>query len=499
MNLVEPLARQALAIAKQPALVASELTISYGGLMQRVARAASQLTQAGIRRGDIVGITANTFVPQIMLPLAIAWIGAISIPISRRNVGMARGFGVKLIVHHLNGLTMPETSGVPALSLAELNKLDDGSEVPIALMEPQDIWRIAMSSGTTGRPKAISYSHSSAIMRAQLSRIIYPGETPERLMIFMGLELTFSCSYWMRALFNGGVVVRQGEGFAETMDLLRKENVTLLVTSPNNAIRLVEVAKKEGSPYKERPPALRTLCVGGAVVVPGVQQSLRQYLCPNLGINYGSTETGAVAVLDEEVQRQRPGSAGRLLPWVEARVLGDDGELLPFGKVGRIAIRSPGLATAYVHPAGEAAPQLDEAFEGGWFKTADRGAISKDGLVFLAGRGGEVINLGGHKVDASVVEEAIARDPAVTECAVLAMQNESGEQLMVALVVSDVRVEGAAVRKRCREVLGRTMVPAAVFQVDALPRNDGGKVIRKELAALAREASATRTQAKSAA
>jgi acyl-CoA synthetase (AMP-forming)/AMP-acid ligase II len=484
MNVVEPIARQALARPEQQALVAGDTVLTYGGLMRRVARLANQLSQAGIVRGDLVGITTNGFFPQITLTLAIAWLGAVSISIARRNAPMAKDYGVKLIVHQLSKAGAIDAPGVRTMSMAELKALGDGEDVPLAKSEPDELFRYGMSSGTTGRPKAISYTHGTAILRCQSSRVMYPMDREERLMVFMGLELTFSVSFWLRTLSSGGTLVRCAQSYPETMEILRKERVTLLLTSPNHAIRLVELAKEPKSPYAKPPPHLRHLCVGGAVVVPGVQQLLRKHLCPNLGINYGASETGAVAVLDEQLQKDHPGCAGRLLPWVEVRVLDDERNPLPFGTVGRISVRSPIMASGYLQPAGDQPQDGDEAFADGWFNSGDRGALSSDGLVYLAGRSGEVLNVGGNKVDASVIEEVIARDSAVTECAVLVMQNPAGEQLLVALVVSAAKFDAKDVKKRCQEALGRRMTPAAVKQVERLPRNEAGKVIRQDLPAL---------------
>jgi acyl-coenzyme A synthetase/AMP-(fatty) acid ligase len=122
------------------------------------------------------------------------------------------------------------------------------------------------------------------------------------------------------------------------------------------------------------------------------------------------------------------------------------------------------------------------AFTDGWFRSRDRAFIREDGVVFLAAREDDVINIGGNKVDPAVIENAIAQAPGVIECAVVPAPRANGSVALVAVVVAQGDFDPAALKQHCREMLPKPLVPHAFVRAPSLPRNEGGKVLRSEVA-----------------
>jgi acyl-coenzyme A synthetase/AMP-(fatty) acid ligase len=484
MNIVEPILRRALTAPEAPAIISGERVLSYGALMRDVAAVSSRLSEEGVQRGDVVALVSEGLAGHILTTLAIARIGAASVPFSHMHpqemTSFAQACGAAYLVY--NG---PEAPAVEAdclrgrLGLRELGATLPRSIVPMVHAEPDELFRIAFSSGTTGRQKPVKFSHHNMALRSHLMRIVFPSVRGERTMVGTPVGLHFSLGYILRSLLSGGTLVDCGESIAATAAAIRTHKVTLLLTSPGDAVQLVKFAQANVA-YAEPPPQLQALCMGGARVAPALQALLRQHVCRNLYINYGMTEAGGlVAQADTALLQSHPTSAGRLMPWVEMEAVDDRGNPLPLESYGRLRVRSPYVADGYIGID----PQVSDAFRDGWFYSGDLGMVTAEGLVFLGARS-DVLNVGGTKVSAETIEAVIAEDPAILECAALMMPDRLLQEHLVVVVVSPQGFDAGALRQRCVNGLGATLVPTAVISLDELPHNAAGKIKRQELPAL---------------
>jgi acyl-coenzyme A synthetase/AMP-(fatty) acid ligase len=484
MNIVEPIARRALAQPDAPALIAGNRVVTYARLMQDVATVAVRLREEGLKEQEVVAMASDDLLSHVLLTLAIARAGAVSVPFwnmpAERANSLAESCGVAVLVHNQPGGFPTRLASVrKQLSLHELAAARPTTPLPAMAGEPEHMFRIAFSSGTTGRPKAIRFSHGGMIVRTGLIRSVFPMQPSDRTMIALGPALHFSVGYWLCTLMSGGAVVSAEGDPADTMQALRTHGVTFLLTSPGNAVELVKIAQTRPE-YAERPVHLRTFCMGGARVAPALQEAIRKHLCPALYINYGITEAGGlVAQADPALLQSHPAAAGRLLPWVEIEAVDDSGNPLPAGTEGLLRVRSPHLADGYV----AADFRTSDAFRNGWFYSGDVGVVTADGLLYVGGRS-DVLNVGGVKMSAERIEEVIAEDPAILECVAVTVPGPSGNAVLLPVVVAPQGFDAAALRERCVRALGVSFMPAAVLQVDRLPHNAGGKIAREEVPAL---------------
>ena len=288
----------------------------------------------------------------------------------------------------------------------------------------------------------------------------------------------FATFYWLRTLCSGACLVLQAEGTPqEALRLLREIGVTQMVTTAARAAAIANVASAPGSPHAAPPVTLRFINVGGGRVSAPLRRALRRHVCDRLYINYGSTETGQLALLDTLTQDQHPDATGRLLSWVEAQAVDERGEPLPAGATGPLRFRSPCISLRYADP-----PQSEDAnaFRNGWFYSNDVGHVTPDGLVYLAGRKNDIINLSGVKLDPERIEAAIMEDEAITECVVVDVPGTLGQPMLAAVVVGGEASDDDALRRRCR-ALDPNAVPKIVLRAHGLPRNESGKILRAKV------------------
>jgi acyl-CoA synthetase (AMP-forming)/AMP-acid ligase II len=266
--------------------------------------------------------------------------------------------------------------------------------------------------------------------------------------------------------------------------LARDEAVTQAMVVPTMLGRILDVIERDGEPL----PQLRHLSYGGGrMPVPVIERALS--LLPHVDfVNaYGLTETSStIAVLgpedhrvalgsDDPAVRRRLGSVGRPLPTLDVEIRDAAGVPVAVGEAGEIFVRGEQVAGEYLG--------RDDVLENGWFPTRDSGSLDEDGFLYLEGRLDDVIVRGAENLSPGEIEDVLVTHPGVADVAVVGVPDtEWGEKVVAAVVV----VEGeqpseAELQAWVKDRLRSSKVPTHVFMCAALPYNDTGKLLRREL------------------
>jgi fatty-acyl-CoA synthase len=201
---------------------------------------------------------------------------------------------------------------------------------------------------------------------------------------------------------------------------------------------------------------------------------------------WGMTENsgGLVAATSaQDYEDRRPrifSSTGRAGPETVVRLIDNDGEELPQDgqTVGQLIFHSGSLARGYWNDSAA----TDAAFRDGWYRSGDLGMIDPDGYIYVLDRRADLIISGGMNIYPSELEHVIMQFPGVTECAVIGITHDRWGQRPIAFVVrSDETVTTEAITRFCRERLAGYKQPDEIRFLSTLPKNAGGKVLRKAL------------------
>jgi long-chain acyl-CoA synthetase len=190
----------------------------------------------------------------------------------------------------------------------------------------------------------------------------------------------------------------------------------------------------------------------------------------------------AVTMLTEEerlVDDERLRSAGREIVGVEMAVLREDGAPCAAGEVGEVVARGPNFMLGYWNKPAETAAALRD----GWYWTQDLGYLDADGYLFLVDRAKDMIISGGENVYSIEVEDAIMSHPAVLECAVVGLPDDTwGERVHAAVVLKPGAVlDAEGLVEHCTERIARYKTPRSVEFLDELPKSGAGKILKREL------------------
>jgi fatty-acyl-CoA synthase len=341
------------------------------------------------------------------------------------------------------------------------------------------------TSGTTGHPKGVVYSHRSSLLHSLGAMLADTVAVSERDVVLPVVPM-FHANAW--GLAHAGVMA--GSAFAfpgpqmtptAIADLIESERVTLAAGVPTIWMAaLDELACRDTS-------ALRAILCGGSAVPVALSEAYRERLGQPILHAWGMTETsplGSVArppagVSGEDEWSYRT-AAGRIVPLVEARIVGDDGNALPWDgeSTGELEVRGPWIASDYYND-----PTGRDKFDGEWLRTGDIASIDERGYIRISDRAKDVIKSGGEWISSVELENAIMSHGDVLEAAVIAMPHERYTERPLACVVL---CEGASctaedLREHLAPRVAKWWRPDEIAFIDEVPKTSVGKFDKKVL------------------
>lgn len=489
MNLTDPIWRACKAWPERMAVRIGGQTLRYGALAQVCTRVAARLVAAGVRQEDVVTLSLGHPLAELIAILGAVRIGA-TVTLQKSN--WAPALKTELLDRHGARWLVGDdrkadpvaiSMGVrclagPDLWLSAGKEGESAGSPAVARGLDSSPWRLWLSSGTTGTPKTIPQSHALGALGLSLATAM-AGDSNQRLMIFADLAISVAAVEALAQLAQGGeLVLTHPIVLPEVLATIRACQPARLVTTTGNAAYLVEHAQKVCPQGRGGGDSLRTVLIAGSAVAPALRNSVARHLCERIDVAYGSTEAGRMALSSVATHAQRPDTAGRLLPWVEARAFDEGGLPLPAGRSGLLGFRSPTVFAGYLKDPKTTAGALRR----GWFFPGDRGSVDEGGFLTLHGRDDDVLNIGGRKLEPTQIERLLNSHPGVRESAVLALNAPNGRPVLVGMLVVDGPFDAHALRDLCRARLGPSMTPRHFSAIAALPRNDAGKVNRRALA-----------------
>jgi acyl-coenzyme A synthetase/AMP-(fatty) acid ligase len=491
MNVTNTIWRNCYANPDRVAVMFNGRPVSYRALRVRVELASARLAAAGVAQGDVVALTVDNALAYLIVLLSVARLGAVATPLGR---GISKAQRDELVSRHrVHNIVLDkddawqsDDANAPSLRFLSAGMLlappADGTlpEVPaVAQNMDEQPWLIALSSGTTGMPKSSPQTHARSALLASVSPSASQ-EDQERVLVFASLGIEYGITNVMRQLYRGTTtVLTQPRAPGNFYTTVRRDRPTRVVTTTGTASALAAHAASSLPDSLAVCAGIRSIMVAGSAVSPALWKDITERICPRLEVEYGSTETGSLAVATPEIHSVYPGSAGSLLPWVQAEAVDENDQPLPAGKQGVLRFKSLISTKGYLADEQKTA----QAFRNGWFYPGDTGVVGATGHLFLGGRIDHMLNLGGIKIDPRLIEKLLDDQPAIAESVVVSVVDPNmGVPLLVAVVEAREPFDQAALKRLCLERLGNKYVPHAILQIDALPRNESGKVMRSALA-----------------
>ena len=454
----------------RPAVIDDAGTVTYAALDRAVRAAARLLREAGLGPRDIIGITMVNSRHAVVAELAVAAVGAVSMPFpagrgsrdARSLLRRARSAAV--IVDEGRADDLPD-----AMTL-------DGFAAPAPPGRPRpevaagDPARILVSSGSETEPKMVAYSHDAfGGGRARYVRALHDGLGPMRNLVLVPLSSSFgSCGVPVTvAALGATLIVRSRFDPAAALRMIRRYRPTQVFGVPTMLSRLAD--RHPGG----RPPGLHALVSSGAALPPAVATRCRTRFTTRVISVYGSTD-------GVNCRDGHPDPAVATIT-----VTDDEGRPVPPGVAGEIRARGPMTPLSYV-----ADPRLNARYRtpDGWVRTGDVGLLDEDGRLHVTGRAKQIVLRGGRTISPAEVEAHLSGHPAVAEVTCVGVPDpDLGERLCACVVPRHAAPELAELTAylRTHHDLEPAKLPEHLLVLREFPLGPTGKVCRTTLTLLA--------------
>lgn len=498
------LRRSAARNPEASALLFEEREWSYRELESAARRVARRLQVANLPSGSRVAAYAANSDAYAILFLACALAGLVHVPVNFALKGdelsyLLEDSGAVLVVADERRLALvdqvraqgrapavervwtllPAGTGEPAILDTALDP--GAAQLPAAQGSGTELVQLLYTSGTTSAPKGAMMTHAALLAQYVSSIIALDFTAEDRPLIAMPLYHSAAMHVFLLPYLSLGARVRlqASPDIAETLERVEAEGIGSLFLAPT-----VWVPLSNHPDLERRDLSSLAKAQYGASIMPVTVLARLRSRYPKIGFYncFGQSELGPLcSVLRPEEHEARPASCGRPVFYVEARVLNAAGELAEAGEPGEIQYRSPQVMSGYWNKP-EATAQ---AFVDGWFRSGDQVTVDSQGYIQVVDRIKDVINTGGVLVAPREVEDCIYELEQVAEVAVLGIAHERWIEAITAVVVlkEGAELSAESVRSHVKSRIADYKVPKRVDFVAQLPRNQSGKLLKRQLRA----------------
>jgi len=488
---------------------------TYAELYRRTARLAHALTRLGVRPGDRVATLCWNHARHLELYLGVPAIGAVVHTLNLRLHPTELGYianhaGDKVVVVDRSLLPLFRQFASEVRCLERVIVIGDNGAVEAAdgfdyeallAAEPEEYaWpevdersaaMICYTSGTTGNPKGVVFSHRSTVLHCMtlcMPDLIGLREADAVLPVVP----MFHAAAWglpYAAVMTGAKIVFPGPHLDPTslLDLMASERVTLAGGVPTIWLGILALLDQE--PKRWDLGAMRTMVIGGSAAPPALIDGFWQRHGLRVTHAWGMTEMNPLGTLarvkstlklEPEAELSVRASQGFAVPLVDQRHVGEDGKPLPWDgeSMGELLVRGPWVASSYLGDEG-----ADRWTADGWFKTGDVVTIDAEGYVRITDRSKDVIKSGGEWISSVALENALMAHPAVLEAAVFAARDRKWDERPLAAVVLKPGQEATreALIAHIEGRFPKFWMPDDVLFVEQIPRTSTGKFLKTKL------------------
>ncbi len=481
------------------AYVDADERLTFRELNDRSNRTANAFLDAGVGKGERVGLLLMNGAEFVEAYFALAKIGAVVVPLNWRLVAdelefILKDSGTRRLIfddefadmvadlHSRGDKTdvkqwLQVCRGETAHFAEDYRALRDsasGAE-PELRARDDDMLYIMYTSGTTGLPKGVLHTHNTCVWAGITIAATTYYQDGDRFLSPLPMFHVGALTPLTVGVYRGvtSVVMRSFDP-VQAWELVHRERITTGLAVPAMLNFMLQVPNLERYDFSRW-----RWCMSGAAPVPGAL--IEAYAKIGLEIHqvYGLTEScGPAALIDADNALKRIGSTGKSFFHTDVRVVDAKGNDCPPGEPGEVLVAGPHIMKGYWNRPDATA----ETIVDGWLHTGDVARMDEDGFIYIEDRIKDMIISGGENVYPAEIENVLQAHPGISEAGVIGQASERwGESPFVVAVRTDPALTEAEVIEFCRGKLAGYKQPKGVAFVDVLPRNPSGKILKRLL------------------
>jgi acyl-CoA synthetase (AMP-forming)/AMP-acid ligase II len=506
MNPNDILIKTAALFPDKEILISPEKRLTASELLNRSFRIANALLDLGLKKGDKVGVLLTNSYQSVESFNGITAAGMVRVPLNMRNSARehlfilnnseARAVMVGEEYTEIIASILTEAThlvqaicvtGRPPASMLSYEELiaRASSQNPDIPMSDEDVHRLSYTSGTTGQPKGVVQDNRAAMM--SVYNVLIDGlDIQSTDIVALTSPVTHASGSMILPHFIRGakVVILPGFDAKTLLQTIEKERVTTLYLVPTTIVMLLN----EPDLGKYDLSSIRTIRYGASPIAPEILKkaiaAFGNVFIQGYGLTEGSMPLTLLTKEDHimdgsEKKLKRLASVGREVTVAKVRIMDEAGNFLPPGEIGEIVAQSDQVMQEYWKNSAA----TTETFRGGWLHTRDMGYMDEDGYIFLVDRKDDMIVSGGFNVYPKEVEDVLYMHPAVLEAAVFGVPHEKWGETVKAVVSfkKGLIATEEEIIEFSKKYLAGYKKPTSVDFIEELPKNQNGKILRKDL------------------
>jgi amino acid adenylation domain-containing protein len=469
------------------ALVCGDDRVTYSELNERANQLAHHLAALGIGAEHRAGILLERSTALVVSMLAVLKAGGCYVPLdpqypAERLSFMMKDAGLTLLLttRALAESLNLEDGGVKLVYVEEQQPNAQNTENPNIEISEQQLAYLIYTSGSTGVPKGVAIAHESATRFIQWAGEIFEPQALSGVLFSTSVCFDLSIFELFVTLSNGGKVIL-AENAMELPALPAASEVTLLNTVPSAMAELLRLGAV--------PESVRVVNLAGEPLSKELVAEI--YATTGVGAVYnlyGPSEDTTYSTF-AQVRRGERVTIGRPIANTRVYLLDESGQCVPMGVAGELYLGGAGLARGYWdRPELTAEKFIPDSFSGEQgarlYHTGDLARYAENGELEFLGRADHQVKVRGYRIELGEIESVLRQQEEVREAVVVAREDASGAQQLVAYVVKDTSAGSVELREQLRQHLPEYMVPSVFVMLAELPLTPNGKVDRKALPAI---------------
>jgi long-chain acyl-CoA synthetase len=462
-----------------PCIADGALAFDNAAFADSVRRLAYRFETMGVSPGDTVAVMLPNC-SEIAIAMFAAWCrGAAMTPVNPALTDEEVRYQLQdstatVIVGDERAGALAGSTGIPWVDVRSVHSHDasDLSEVT-PVTDSSDFALIIYTSGTTGKPKGVLLDHANLdAMSSSLIEHFSLTAADTSLVILPLFHVNGLIASVLSVLRAGGNVIVAPRFSRDTFwDLVETHRPTYF-----SAVPTIYAVLDADTERDVDTSSLRFVICGAAPMSAGLITRFEDRFNVPVVEGYGLSEGSVASTINPVAGLRKPGTVGIALPGQEVAIVSSEGERLPQGQRGEVAIRGTNVMRGYLGKPEETAKVLRE----GWLHTGDVGILDPDGYLVLVDRIKDMIIRGGENIYPKEIEECLYGHPAVLEAAVVGKPDEVYGEVPVAFVATKpgLTVTADALVAHCSASLARYKVPREINIMTELPKNSVGKLVK---------------------
>ena len=492
---------------QKPALFTDKNWYSFQEINDQANRLANLFIKQGVSRGDRVGFYLENSVEYVITYYAILKVGAVTVALNTeftadsvsyiledceighlvtnaklyRKISEVFRQNNKLAFYLWNApRTFAKATNTDPIVLPDAMDTESIDRPDIKLID-LDLASIVYTSGSTGKPRGAVLSHLNITSNTRSIVEYLELSSEDRVMVVLPFYYIYGKSLLNTHFYVGGSVVVDNRFMYPNvvLETMQEQQATGFSGVPSTFTILLNRSNIKSIRFTH----LRYVTQAGGAMAPAVQKEVAELFAPaKLFIMYGATEASArLSYLDPQALPHKWGSIGKAIPNVELFVADAKGRPLPQGKQGELVARGSNIMQGYWnHPE-----ETRLVLKNGLYYTGDLGVMDEEGFLFVVGRSKDMIKVGGNRISAKEIEEAVYEFPAVQDAAVIAVSDDLLGEVPKAFIVLKNENQDHDISE---ELLSFLKSKLAVYKLpkyfeyrDSLPKNKSGKIQKLKL------------------